>query len=190
MRWMVLILSGLFGGCQPETIPVLAPDVAPADPDSLGLDYASWPKITEKPYPVAIEFITFCRPLLPGEAQKMEAEQRKKHGPHALGAIVVRVNPIGVDKFKAGQPVPNGAVVIKEKYLLRAAKTPPSAVAAMIKREPGYDSEHGDWEYAYEDRSVDAKQKVVRGKIASCIECHKGTRSTDYLFRSYLKAPR
>ena len=66
----------------------------------------------------------------------------------------------------------------------------PVGIAAMIKREPGYDPENGDWEYAYEKRWPEAERSVVRGKLGSCIECHKGARITDYLFRSYLRASR
>ena len=106
------------------------------------------------------------------------------------GAVVVRVNPVGVDRFKAGQPVPAGTVVVKEKYPEYSPNTPPVAVAAMVKREPGYDPENGDWEYAYEQRWPEAERKVVRGKLRSCIDCHQGARDTDYLFRPYLRASR
>ena len=55
----------------------------------------------------------------------------------------------------------------------------------MIKREPGYDPGHGDWEYA--DVRLEPEKKVARGKIASCIACHDGKKNDDYLFRDYLK---
>jgi hypothetical protein len=182
MRYATVILSGFLAGCQPQHCP------APAPADSLGLDYAAWPSVTEKPYRVSPSLAMFCRALTPDEARQQQAE-RKERGPHADTAIVVRVNPIGLEAFRAGEPVPVGTVVIKEKYPLHLPNTPPDAVAAMIKREPGYDPDHGDWEYAYEQRKAEPENKVVRGKLSHCIACHKGARS-DYLFRPYLSAAR
>jgi hypothetical protein len=144
--------------------------------------------VTEKPFPVALELILDCASASPDKIQQQK-ELEKQYGPHAKAFIVVRVNPTGLAQFQAGQPVPVGTVVIKEKHLDYAPGTPPSAVAAMIKREPGYDPEHGDWEYAYEQLKPENERKLERGKMESCIECHKGTKSTDYLFRPYLKAP-
>jgi hypothetical protein len=181
MRWAILLLGGLLAGCQPQS----GPPAAPAD--SLGLDYAAWPSVTQKPYRVSPSFAMYCRGPSPDEVRKQQQE-RKERGPHAETSIVVRVNPIGLEQYRAGQPVPVGTVVIKEKYSL-TTNVPPNAVAAMIKREPGYDSDNGDWEYAYEQRSAEPEAEVVRGKLSNCIACHKGARS-DYLFRPYLSSSR
>ena len=84
--------------------------------------------------------------------------------------VVVRVNPVGVDRFKAGQPVPAGTVVVKEKY----PAVLPEHTAGRSRRDgqagAGYDPENGDWEYAYEQRWPEAERKVVRGKLRWCIE--------------------
>jgi hypothetical protein len=53
----------------------------------------------------------------------------------------------------------------------------------MVKREPGYDPAHGDWEYVY----AGADKAVTRGRLDSCIDCHFQVADKDYLFRTYLK---
>ncbi len=181
MRYAILLLGGMLAGCGPQHCP------APAPAGSLGLDYASWPAVTEKPYRVNPSLAMYCRGPSPDEVRKQQQE-RKERGPHAETSVVVRVNPIGLEQYRAGQPVPVGTVVIKEKYHL-TTDVPPDAVAAMIKREPGYDRDNGDWEYAFEQRGAEPENKVVRGKLSNCIACHKGARS-DYLFRPYLAASR
>ena len=153
---------------------------------TLGFDFANWPSVTENPISVPSAFLVFCAP--PTEAQ-LETD-RKVHGPHSQSEIVVRVNAIGIEQFKTGRSAPAGTIVVKEKYTRYSPNTPPSAIGAMIKREPGYDPEHGDWEYAYEEQSPKTERTLVRGRLDSCIKCHSGARDTDYLFRGYLQASR
>lgn len=38
--------------------------------------------------------------------------------------------------------------------------------AAMIKREAGYDTKHGDWEYLYVTRGADST--IERGHLHNC----------------------
>lgn len=154
--------------------------------NALGIDYSQWPTVTQKPIPVAPELIAYCR--LPTPSRREEA--MKIHGPHTEAAIVVRVNSAGIERFKTGQTVPTGTIVVKEKFSDPLAISPPTAIGVMIKREPGYDPEHGDWEYAYEERSPKTEQTLVRGRLESCIKCHSGARDTDYLFRGYLQEVR
>jgi hypothetical protein len=90
---------------------------------------------------------------------------------------------------KTQQRMPVGTVIIKEKYnLIEDAnkRINPKAFGVMIKHEPGYDPEHGDWEYAYIE--VDEPNTITgatRGKLASCIDCHANRKDTDYVFGSY-----
>ena len=81
---------------------------------------------------------------------------------------------------------PVGSIIVKEKKAsaYRSATQPQRWTAAndgvggMIKRPPGYDPTHGDWEYFYfEDAS-----KIEHGKMTSCIQCHSGASSKDYVF--------
>ena len=57
-------------------------------------------------------------------------------------------------------------------------------IAVMIKKQAGYDAEHGDW--YYEMRMADGKimEKMgmpMTGKIKMCIGCHAAAANTDYL---------
>lgn len=47
-----------------------------------------------------------------------------------------------------------------------------------------HDPDHGHWEYAV----LNGKDKRVlaRGRIESCIECHRNDASTDFVTRAYL----
>jgi hypothetical protein len=110
---------------------------------------------------------------------------KKRHGPHFEHFIVVRVNPGAMEEFKAvDKPLPVGTTIIKEKDTDALAKGPPAEYGAMIKREPGYDPEHGDWEYLYVVQNPE--KKVTRGKLQTCIECHSHAKDRDYVFRTYL----
>jgi hypothetical protein len=168
---MALVMVGALVGCQLEPEHPVAP---PPQAGPLGIDYKDWPRVTEKPYQVKPAAAMLCAPFTAFQDR----------GPHTDCAIVVRVNPLGLECFKSRKPVPVGTVVIKEKH----TNGQQVAVAAMIKREAGYDPDHGDWEYAFEKLGAGQERKVERGKLSSCIECHQGVRATDYLFRPYLRA--
>ncbi len=151
-------------------------------------NFANWPLVTAKPDLMDSRYFADCA------APKLDTPQRaaEEFGPHAFGLIQVRVNAIGLEPLKAGKPVPVGTVVIKEKHLQPkdlaslAKLDSPFAVAVMIKREAGYDPEHGDWEYAYQINSPAADRSTTRGKLTTCIGCHQTMKDQDYLYRKYL----
>jgi hypothetical protein len=180
MRRLILLLSAL------TLLPCLAgcPSLPPEPPAQAagGIDYAGWPLLTRKPIPVAAAGWMYCRAPGPdGEYTK----QSKKYGPHFSPAIRVFANPAAEAHLRSGEAaqLPAGAVIVKEKLLDEKAAQP-VAYAAMIKREAGYDPEHGDWEYLYHPSGGN----VERGKLESCIACHAGQAKQDYLFRSYERA--
>jgi hypothetical protein len=80
--------------------------------------------------------------------------------------------------------MPVGAIVVKEKHHDPVVTGPPVEFGAMIKREPGYDPAHGDWEYLFV--AMKPEKTVARGKLESCIDCHSNAKDKDYLFRTYL----
>jgi opacity protein-like surface antigen len=86
---------------------------------------------------------------------------------------------VSTKAFKAWQAqakeYPKGTALVKVKYAdAKGAAT--LLHTLMIKREQGYNSEGGDWEYIV----AGAHGRVLaRGKLTSCMECHSRSKSTD-----------
>ena len=201
MRGPALSLAVLvLVGCRPEARPASDPDpighrptrvaespiggaLATSDPAPVEpTTFSAWPSVTEHPVPVGSYLWILCRPPTLEEARALK-EEEKLHGPHAGYSIVVRVSPEAVAAFRAGDRLPLGAVVIKEKYADRQASGPLREYAVMVKRDPGYDPAGGDWEYAYV--TLAPKRAVKRGRLAACAGCHASARQRDFLFGSY-----
>ena len=179
-RLIILLLVINLCGCHQwdSDSGAAAPGPSPQDE----IEFADWPAATDEPYLVSASF-DGC---LPGEPKAQEALMRKHLGPHYQPAIVVRTNPEAISDFKLGRfPLPVGTVIVKEKHLVASAEKPPVEYGAMIKREPGYDPDHGNWEYMYVTR--EPEKHIERGRISSCIECHDIAKDQDYLFRTYLR---
>lgn len=155
--------------------------------EDLARSYAELTLITKEPVLVDLQLAMLCR----GISQQDVDDARKRHGPHAHTSVKIFMNEIAAEAFRdrsAAYPV--GSVIVKEKLGLEydnhrddrapGQKIPktPDGVGGMIKRAAGYDPEHGDWEYFY----FEDPTKVEHGKIASCVECHRGASATDYVF--------
>ncbi|HEX4129706.1 MAG TPA: cytochrome P460 family protein [Pirellulales bacterium] len=117
-----------------------------------------------------------------------------KGDPHAGKLISVYVNGVGLTSMFDEHPrFPCGTIIVKQKL-----PTPesidwssltgpqPELLTVMVKREPGYDPEYGDWEYLGLDGP--ATKIIARGKLDNCRGCHASERSTDFVFRQYLPA--
>lgn len=78
---------------------------------------------------------------------------------------------------------PQGSIVVKEK-LTTSKSTTPELLTVMVKREPGYNPNSGDWEYMVFDGS--GKRVQARGKLENCQSCHMSDQDTDYVSRAYL----
>lgn len=173
----------LTAGCHS---PTLEPEAAPEEPAKVTgtIDYAGWPRLTEKLFPVASGAWLYCAAPRPDSEI---AKERKRLGPHFAPAIIVYANSAAHAHLRGGGagPMPVGSVIVKEKV---SSDRPTQAFGygAMIKREAGYDPEHGDWEYVY--ATLGEGGTVERGKLESCIACHAGQANQDYLFRTYEKA--
>ena len=146
-------------------------------------------KLTPKPHLVNGYLFLLCRRVSDEEILKIQKEQT---GPHFLTHVDIYTDKAGAEALKAGKAkLPVGTVIVKEKS--KKAEYPISlgkeggvgkeGIGGMIKREPGYDPENGDWEYFYSDKDG----KVTSGKMKNCIECHKKAAEKDYVFRTWLK---
>jgi len=155
--------------------------------------------MTPRPVMTNVELATLCR----GATQWDVEKARKTLGPHAYATINIYMNDLAAGVFTKHQaattqpttqpagPVvyPVGAVIVKEKHgqryfkegLQRESATTLDGIGGMIKRPPGYDPEHGDWEYFFGEE----KQPVEAGRMDSCVKCHAGAAATDHVFGSW-----
>jgi hypothetical protein len=146
--------------------------------------YLEFNKITKKPVFVEFTFALDCA----APTREMVERVRKVHGPHTQSTIQIYMNGSAATAFEAGnRSYPVGAAIVKHKSFLGARGSEELATVAeagaggMIKRNPGFDPENGDWEYFYfEDAG-----KIASGKIQTCIKCHRGAKATDFVFGSW-----
>lgn len=100
------------------------------------------------------------------------------------------MNEQAAETFGKPQPAyPVGAIVVKEKHRSSGATTRADrssavdsftvdGVGGMIKRPPGYDPAHGDWEYFY----FEDPRHIEAGRMASCVQCHAAAADRDHVF--------
>jgi len=145
-----------------------------------GIAYSSFHSVTKDPIRISKEAFELCRP----RSDAFTAE-RKARGPHFAPAVKLFANDIALKQLRTEETyaMPVGATIVKEKWWNEAEKSP-YAYAAMIKREPGYDPKHGNWEYVYVP--ISEEKPVERGLLKSCIDCHATAEKRDFLFRKYL----
>jgi len=99
----------------------------------------------------------------------------------STGFREVYVNAVGreVSFGEANAPYPEGTIIVKESYGSNSGeKGSLSGITIMAKREPGYDPEHGNWEYI----NLRANMKVqAQGALSGCISCHAAA-ERDFVF--------
>jgi len=135
-------------------------------------NYRQMRAVTTQPVDVDPGLLGLCRWLSPKEIE----EAKKKNGPHAISQIKIYMDESGAEAFKrAAKAFPVGSVIVKEKQS-------ENGVGGMIKRAPGYDLDHGDWEFFY----FEDPAKIESGKIASCVNCHDSARQ-DHVFGDWAK---
>ncbi|HKR13963.1 MAG TPA: cytochrome P460 family protein [Pyrinomonadaceae bacterium] len=110
---------------------------------------------------------------------------REEPSPHLNKYISVFVNPVGREQMMTRRKpkFPVGTMIVKEKHG-SADSTKPELLTAMIKRQPGYNPESGDWEYLLLDGA--ASKIVEQGKLTQCSGCHRPYEYSDFVTRTYL----
>ena len=168
---------------------------SPADKDSspqvskIATDYKHLLAMTDGPVFVNPEFAVLCT----GVTQQTVEYGSLRTGPHTNTTVRVYMNALAAKAFREGPiPYPVGSVIVKEKEGLqyympdRSEAKLHNGVGGMVKRAPGFDAAHGDWEYFYfEDPS-----KIESGKIATCVKCHDGAAAKDHVFGDWAHAER
>ena len=115
----------------------------------------------------------------------LQEVQEEKGNPHNSKYIVVFVNETGKKAMmtQAKPSFPVGSLIVKEKRAKPEA-TQPELCTVMLKREAGYNTKGGDWEYFVADGTGTHVQ--ARGIIEKCASCHTRRKATDFVYREYL----
>jgi len=104
---------------------------------------------------------------------------------HQKVMVDVYVSKEHADAYAALQgSMPVGMALVKAQYADDGGqKGAAKNLTVMVKMEPGFDPEHGDWYYGV--YSFDGKKAMLEGKsdgkTAMCVNCHD-TADVDYVF--------
>ncbi len=159
--------------------------------DSLVTGYRHWTRVNRTPHAVSSYLALLCRSITP---EDLKADSANPHlytfGDDPLFRekfVTVYVNKTAERAmlYERKPMFPFGSVIVKEKLSTRTSVSP-ELLTVMRKREPGYDSAGGDWEYIV----MDGAGKVTRaqGRLQNCQSCHAQWKRTDYVSRAYLGA--
>src|SRR5262249_41411779 len=118
-------------------------------------NYTNYTMMTRGHVAVHAELAMLCRGVTQAEVEAA----RVKYGQHASAAVVIYMNHAAARAFRQGtNSYPVGSVIVKEKmfggYFAKDGKPAHDAtdgMGGMVKRAPGFDPAHGDWEYFYFD---------------------------------------
>jgi cytochrome P460 len=143
--------------------------------------YRNWTKVNTEPQLMHRRAAIDCTIWLSPALEVVDGETN----PHREKYITVYVNAIGRDAMmeKLKPIFAVGSVIVKEKLPERSSQSP-ELLTVMIKREKGFNSETGDWEYMAVDGT--GSKVEARGKLKNCQRCHLDQPKTDYIFRTYL----
>jgi len=140
----------------------------------LGCDRVSHEKHYDKPY-APYEDLSFedWQDLPKLNAHRLESTSHKAY-------IDIHINKLGIKAYvEQLDEFPVGTQIIKPLFSTKTSKKI-HKLAIMVKKEKGFDTEHGDWWYGVYDAK--GKEAWHQGKIHSCIKCHETVKETDYLF--------
>lgn len=167
-----------------ETASTAAPSPSVAE---IAAAYTNFIRMTPEVVFVDPELAMRCRGVSPEES----AAARALHGPHALAGVLIHMNDLAAAAFRTNTTVyPVGAVVVKRKTVhgdLHGDGTSAVAgngVGGMVKRPPGFDPDHGDWEYFH----FDDPKRIESGRIPSCVQCHASAKDRDHVFGTWKRA--
>jgi len=154
----------LFGCTQKE--PLVLEPLEKSEID----DEALWLRITEENPYTNYEYLPGHEGLRPGQAP---------HGP----LHKVFVNPTLFEALPIeSRTAPHGTLIVKENY---STDEELNAITVMAKVKQ-FAPDDGNWFWA--NYAPDGTVKVS-GQVSSCIECHAGMKSNDYVIIRPLDAP-
>jgi hypothetical protein len=135
-------------------------------------------QVTSKRMEVSPEMNLLCN-----DAWRESVPDHRRLTANRSAFIHVFVTSEGAAAMKDSAAVfPVGTLIFKQKFATATAKEP-ELYTGMLKREKGYNPDCGDWEFF----TVAGNGKVVtaRGRIDSCIECHKEYPKSDFVTKVY-----
>ncbi|MFO7931229.1 MAG: cytochrome P460 family protein [Desulfosalsimonas sp.] len=120
-----------------------------------------WDYIEQKDY-TQWEFFPGYEGMYPGQSP---------HGEH----LKLYANDIAYEAAKNGEPMPDGAILVKENY--GKDESTLMAITPMYKSS-GYNPDAGDWFWAKYKPDGEA---TAAGKVEGCISCHKSMGGGNYV---------
>jgi len=154
----VLVVCALIVSCASSG----SKDTNKTDVDVL-TGYASWPKVNS-------ETITGDATGVLGKAHEGSDGFREVYA----NAVAQRVSSGSADL-----PYPLGSIIVKEAYKnAGGSKGDMTSITVMVKREDGYDTENGNWEYLM---LTPAMKVQNQGLLGGCISCHAAA-DNDWVF--------
>lgn len=148
-------------------------------------DRSGWLQVNAKPYYISSTLNVLCAAPTP-----VRVDEERKRNPHASTAITVYVNQVGTESMlsESAATFPVGSIIVKQKFDPNHEPDKPLLYTVMIKHEPGYNPDAGDWEF--EVISGDGSEVQARGALANCIACHTPQKANDFVFRTYVERER
>jgi hypothetical protein len=147
-----------------------------ADFQAMIAQYQSWSSPTPGPINVSASIFTLCRIPTPLE----RAFSTSEHGNYRF--IREWDNDLALASLgdSGRYPFAPGAAIVKEKLLPGDGGLFVVALGLMFKRGPGFDTAHGDWDFAYWEQG----SGLLSGAVQSghCSDCHTAASGTDFVF--------
>ena len=145
-------------------------------------DRSVWHQVNTKPYYISSTLNVLCAAPTP-----VRVDEERKRNPHASTAITVYVNEVGQAAMfaESASTFPVGSIIVKQKFDPNHEPDKPLLYTVMIKHEPGYNPDAGDWEFAV--IGGDGREIQARGALANCIACHTPQKANDFVFRGYVE---
>lgn len=141
-------------------------------------NYPSWKRVNHTRFKMADVVAMMCRTVTPEEYTQLAKSLHFKH------FVEVFVNAKGAKRmFESNtKPYPVGTVIVKAKFSHARGGTP-ELLTVMRKRETGFDTKNGDWEYA----AIDPKtMRAPKQEIKHCQSCHQEVATADFVYGSYV----
>jgi len=157
------------------------PNAPPSAIEALLSEYRAWRPSTAAPVSVSDSIFSLCRSPSLAELAFVDSEHGAEQGKRRM--LLDWLNPAARAGFESlgAQGFAPGAAIVKEKLVYLAGVPEPVLVAigVMLKHEPGFDGEHGDWEFAY----WEPKPGLLDGPAESayCAGCHASS-PTDFVY--------